>query len=162
MTYNAKQSWIFIILLCNFLLTGTSILAQEVYFAEDPPMVLDGKNKHVSDFIIEYSAKNNGFIELELWQNSTTVVAKSAFIVKKRGSNTAKMYLDLAHPTKTLSPGSFYQYKLTLYENTITSQNVSNSANQMDFTRSINSNIPKISERKKVGKTLVITGVKVL
>ena len=156
-----QRSCVFTFLLCYLMLSASQLVAQEVYFAEDPPMVLDGKQKRIPDFIIEYSAKNHGFITLELVQNAETVVGKSTFTVKKRGSNTAKMVLEMLHKDRSLAPGKNYQYRLTLYENrNSTTSSKTKSTNRMGLSTAL---VPSTKpEPKKVGETTIVLGVKVL
>ncbi len=162
MIKHVQQYGIFALVLCVLFLIPSKITAQEVYFAEDPPMVLDGKIKRIPDFIVEYSAKNNGIIQLELVQNKQTVVGKGTFAVKKRGSNTATINLNMLHADRTLAPGTNYEYRLTLFENANTKKASTKSANRMGLNTSFAPTSKSTLELKKVGKTTVVKGVKVL
>ncbi len=161
MSKSVQEYWIFMIFICGFLFTGIHVKAQEVYFAEDPPMVLDGKAKQIPGFVVEYSAKNNGFILLQLFKNKELLVGKGVFVVKKRGSNTAAMSLRMLDADKQLEPSTDYEYRLTLFENSSTKEATSKETSSMISTASFAPLSKSAPERKKVGKTTIVQGVKV-
>lgn len=137
---------------------GTSGWAQEVYFAENPPMELDANTTVFTGYTVEYSAKNYGSISLELW-NGSTLVGRGTYLVRKRGSNTANLQIKRNDIHKALVPGSNYHYKLSIKEQ---QARATNTYNKRINRQTLTTSFSQSSTTKNITKTTIVNGVSVV
>ncbi len=125
-----------------------NLVAQEVYFAEDPPIVLKQGTNRFTNYVVEYSAKNNGTIELELWHQSK-LIAKGIHQVKKRGSNTAHLDLIMLDTNQTLLVADGYRYELALFEEEFKPIEKRTRTSQSNYS-SFNTSLQAVDHKPKV------------